>query len=160
MDASLAAYSLNRSLGHLASRFSRVILRRLTTELVANGLAVTAEQYSLLVQLWEQNGLTQGALADRSAKDKTTMARLAAALESRGLIERRPGTSDGRERLVFLTDEGKAVMDRATELAGRILTEAQQDISPEQLELCRNVLRRACANLEGRRCTEKRGTRL
>jgi DNA-binding MarR family transcriptional regulator len=112
-----------------------------------HGLAITAEHYSLLVQLWEHNGLSQGALAEKSAKDKTTMARLAAVLESRGLIERRLSQSDGRERLLFLTDKGKEVMESATELAGRILADAQRDISDEQLQLCRDVLRRACANL-------------
>jgi MarR family transcriptional regulator, organic hydroperoxide resistance regulator len=141
-------YSLETSLGHLATRFSRIVMRRLNADLAGHGLAIAAEQYSLLVQLWEHNGLSQGALAEKTAKDKTTMARLAAGLESRGLIERRPSASDGRERLLFLSDEGKSVMDQATTLARKILADAQKDISDEQLELCRNILRRACANLQ------------
>jgi len=141
-------YSLEISLGHLATRFSRVVLRRLNADLAEHGLAITAEQYSLLVQLWEHNGLSQGALADKAAKDKTTMARLAAGLETRGLIERRPSASDGRERLLFLSNEGKSVMHQATALASNILADAQKDISDEQLELCRNILRRACSNLQ------------
>jgi len=147
MPDHVAAYSLDNSLGHLASRFSRVVLRRLTADLAATGLQITAEQYSLLVQLWEQNGLSQGGLADKSAKDKTTMARLAAGLEARGLIERRPSASDGRERLLFLTSEGQSVMERATYLARKILSDAQQGIDAGELDLCRDVLRRACANL-------------
>ena len=38
-------------------------------------------------------------------------------------------------------------MDQATDLARGILEEAQQGISESDLELCRDVLRRACANL-------------
>jgi DNA-binding MarR family transcriptional regulator len=147
MPNNVTTYSLEKSLGHLATRFSRVVLRRLNADLTEHGLEITAEHYSLLVQLWEHNGLSQGALADKSAKDKTTMARLAAGLESRGLIERRLSPSDGRERLLYLSEKGKGVMERATELAKKILADAQRDISAEQLALCRDVLRRACANL-------------
>jgi len=141
-------YTLETSLGHLATRFSRVVLRRLNADLAALELGITAEHYSLLVQLWEHNGLSQGALAEKTAKDKTTMARLAAALESRGLIERRPSPHDGRERLLFLSVTGKVTMDRATELSKEILADAQRGISAEELTLCRDVLRRACANLQ------------
>jgi len=140
-------YNFETSLGRLATRFSRVVLRRLNVDLAANGLEITAEHYSLLIQLWEHNGLSQGALADKTARDKTTMARLAAVLESRGLIERRPSPHDGRERLLFLSATGKATMDRATELAREILNDAERGIGAEELELCRDVLRRACTNL-------------
>jgi len=141
-------YSLETSLGHLATRLSRVVLRRLNADLSAQGLEITAEHYSLLVQLWQHNGLSQGALAERSARDKTTMARLAATLDERGLIERRPSPLDGRERLLFLSVTGKRVMDRATELATAILADAQRGIDAEELARCRDVLRRACANLQ------------
>ena len=147
MTITSTPYSLEKSLGHLAARFARVVVRRLNADLMAQGLEITAEHYSLLVQLWEQNGLSQGALADKTAKEKSTMARLAAILESRGLIERRPSLQDGRERLLYLSEKGKNVMDRATEMAGTILSDAQKGISHEELVLCRDVLRRACANL-------------
>ena len=147
MTGQTKPYSLETSLGHLATRFSRIVLRRLNADLADRGLGITAEHYSLLVQLWEHNGLSQGALAHKTAKDKTTMARLAATLEARGLIERLPGPADGRERLLFLTATGKAVMDEATDLAKGILADAQRGIGTDELALCRDVLRRACANL-------------
>ena len=75
MTSQPRTYSLDLSLGHLASRFSRIVLRRLNVDLQRNGLDITAEHYSLLVQLWEHNGLPQGGLAEKTAKDKTTMAR-------------------------------------------------------------------------------------
>ena len=148
MEHSLTGYCLDKSLGHLAARFSRIILRRINAVLVQHGLPITSEQYSFLVQLWDQNGLPQGALADKTAKDKTTMARLAAGLECRGLIVRLPNPGDARERLVCLTDKGKALMDEATELVRDILAEAQQGIDEAQMEICRKVLRRACLNLQ------------
>ncbi len=138
---------LDTSLGHLAARFTRVLLRRINGALVERGLPLTTEQYSFLVQLWDQNGLPQGVLADKTAKDKTTMARLAAGLEARGLIARLPSPADARERLIFLTDTGKKMMDEATELVRGILAEAQKGIDDGDLDVCRDVLRRATLNL-------------
>ncbi|BCS55385.1 MarR family winged helix-turn-helix transcriptional regulator [Geobacter sp. SVR] len=147
MTISIPKYRLEKSLGHLAARFSRVVLRRINIALAQEGLPITADQYSFLIQLWERNGLPQGVLAEKTVKDKTTMARLAAGLESIGLIVRVPSTTDARERLVFLSDEGKRIMDRATLLVREIIGEAQQGIDEAQLETCRDVLRRACSNL-------------
>ena len=76
------------------------------------------------------------------------MARLAAGLESLGLIVRLPSPGDARERLVFLTDKGKEMIDEARGLVREILAEAQQGIDETQLELCRDVLRRAFRNLQ------------
>ena len=106
----LIEYAIDKSLGHLATRFSRVLLRQIDAAFAQNGLPITAQQYSFLIQLWNRNGLPQGVLAEKTARDKTTMARLAAGLESAGLIVRLPSPADSRERLVFLTDQGKELM--------------------------------------------------
>ena len=141
-------YTLEKSLGHLAARFTRVMLRRINATLSQHGLSITSDQYSFLVQLWDRNGLPQGVLADKLAKEKTTMARLVAGLEAIGLIVRLPSPGDARERLVFLTDKGKEMMDEATGLVREILAEAQQGIDEAELEACREVLRRAFFNLQ------------
>ena len=148
MKRSPTGSSLEKSLGHLAARFSRVLLRRINATLSQHGFPITSDQYSFLVQLWDQNGLPQGVLADKTVKDKTTMARLAAGLESLGLIVRLPSPGDARERLVFLTDKGKEMMDAARGLVREILAEAQQGIDETQLEVCRDVLLRAFCNLQ------------
>jgi DNA-binding MarR family transcriptional regulator len=76
------------------------------------------------------------------------MARLAAGLEAIGLIVRLPSPNDARERLIFLTDKGKRMMDEATGLVREILSEAQQGIDAAELDVCRDVLRRAFLNLQ------------
>lgn len=135
-------------MAHMAARFSRIMARRINAMLSQRGFPITYDQYSFLVQLWEQNGLPQGVLADKTAREKTTMARLAAGLETLGLIARLPSTHDARERLVFITDKGKEMMDEARKYALEIVDEAQQGIDEAELEACREVLRRACLNLQ------------
>lgn len=141
-------HRLNRSLGHLAARFSRILLRRINAVLSEHDLPITAEQYAFLVQLWECNNLPQGVLATKTARDKTTMARLAAGLEARNLIVRRCNSTDARERLVCLTNEGEQLMSVATVLVREILQEAQSGIAEDRLNICKAVLREACQNLE------------
>jgi DNA-binding MarR family transcriptional regulator len=148
MKQSLRTSILEQSLGHQAARFTRVMLRRINATLAQHGFPITSDQYSFLVQLWDRDGLPQGVLADAIAKEKTTMARLAAGLEALGLIARLPSPNDARERLIFLTDKGKKMMDEATGLVREILAEAQQGIDATELDICRDILRRAFLNLQ------------
>ncbi|BDV43593.1 hypothetical protein GURASL_25160 [Geotalea uraniireducens] len=145
---SSSGYNLEQSLGHLTSRFSRLLLRRISAAFAQHDFPITADQYAFLVQLWAHDGLPQGVLAEKTSRDKTTMARLAAGLEELGLIVRQQGPDDARERLIFLSEQGKALMAEATGLVQEILTVAQQGIEPAQLEICREVLRRAYRNLQ------------
>lgn len=143
-----SGYNLEQSLGHLTSRFSRLLLRRISAVFAQHDFPITSDQYAFLVQLWAHDGLPQGVLAEKTSRDKTTMARLAAGLEELGLIVRQQGPDDARERLIFLSELGKALMAEATGLVQEILTVAQQGIEPAQLEICREVLRRAYRNLQ------------
>lgn len=145
---SSSGYNLEQSLGHLTSRFSRLLLRRISAAFAQHDFPITADQYAFLVHLWAHDGLPQGVLAEKTSRDKTTMARLAAGLEELGLIVRQQGPDDARERLIFLSEQGKALMAEATGLVQEILAVAQQGIEPAQLEICREVLRRAYRNLQ------------
>jgi DNA-binding MarR family transcriptional regulator len=140
-------YSLDESLGHLASNASRVVLRRINQELARQGFSITSEQFSVLVHVWDQNGQPQYVLVDKLYKDKTTMARLVASLERLGLLVRVPGQKDAREKNVFLTEQGKEIMVRITDLVQHILEIGQKGISEEELKVCRDVLRRFHRNL-------------
>lgn len=142
-----APYKLEESLGHHSGRFHRAILRRINAELAKSGFPITSEQFSFLVQIWDESGQPQGALTEKTGKDKTTIARLAAGVESLGLIVRLPAPGDGREKLVQLTEKGKVMMDEVTGLVQGILAEAQKGIAEEDLQVCKEVLRKACRNL-------------
>lgn len=140
-------YSLDDSLGNLATRLSRAILKQLNLELQRKGYKMTSEQWTLLVLIWNQSGQSQQALADALYKDKTTMARLTASVESLGLIARRTGEKDGREKAVHLTAKGKKIMDSVTSLAQGVLNIAGRGISESDMVICKDVLRRVHKNI-------------
>jgi DNA-binding MarR family transcriptional regulator len=58
---------------------------------------------SVLVPLYEEDGLRMGELAHRARLSKQTMTQLIRRLERDSLVERRPDPSDARASLIFLT---------------------------------------------------------
>jgi len=140
-------YSLDDSLGNLSTLFSRAILKRINLELKCHGYKITSEQWVILVYVWGHNGQSQQALAEKLFKDKTTIARLVASVELLGLVVREAGQSDNREKIVFLTERGKQVMNRVTALVQTLLNEAGRGISEEEMKICKDVLRRAHKNI-------------
>jgi len=147
MHPSTSHYLLKDSLGHLATQFSKAVLKRINQDLQASGHPVTSEQWTALVHIWNQGGLTQQELGERLLKDKTNIARLLASLERQGYIRRDPGTLDRREKTLLLTDLGLAAMPAIAALVQRVLNEAYAGIGEHELALCRRVLARARQNL-------------
>ena len=148
MRKSKSSYFLDDSLGHLTSNASRSILKRINQELSRQEIPITSEQFSVLVHVWDQNGQPQYGLVEKLYKDKTTMARLVASLESLGLIVRTPGQRDARGKNVFLTEQGRSVVTKVTDLVQDILDSAQRGIDEQELKICKEVLRRFHQNLQ------------
>lgn len=140
-------YSLDESLGNLTTLFSRAILKRLNLELKRQGHEITSEQWVILVHVWSHNGQSQRVLAGKLFKDKTTIARLAASVESLGLVVRKAGQSDNRQKILFLTERGRQVMKEVTALVQTLLNEAGKGISEEDMNVCKDVLRKAHRNI-------------
>jgi len=74
---------------------------------------------SILLPLYEEDGLRMGELARRARLSKQTMTTLVRLVERDGLVERRADPSDGRASLVFLTPRARAFEP----VAGRVLGE-------------------------------------
>jgi DNA-binding MarR family transcriptional regulator len=78
-------------------------------ELLAEGFAacghgeVRPSAGSVLLPLYEEDGLRMGELAARARVSKQTMTQMIAGLERDGLVERRVDPSDGRAALISLT---------------------------------------------------------
>lgn len=58
--------------------------------------------------LWNEQGISQQVLAERTAKDKACLTSLMTNLERKGYVCRRENPKDRRNKLVYLTEEGEA----------------------------------------------------
>lgn len=74
-----------------------------------------AGQDLIMVQLWNEEGLTQSHLAERVGIEVSTMTKALQRLERYGFVERRQDDEDTRVWHVFLTEQGRALRPTVTE---------------------------------------------
>jgi len=131
----------------LLDQACRAIIRRMQARLVNSGHDVTVEQWMILLLLWLQEGVSQQYIADFIGKDKGTISPQIDGLERRGLVTRRTGTQDRRQKLIFLTTVGRDLQDDLIPIGIKNMIEAQEGINPQDLATCKQVLRDLCTNL-------------
>jgi DNA-binding MarR family transcriptional regulator len=96
-------------LGFLLALASRRWNETLERRFAAAGYGEVRASYgSLLVPLFEEDGLRLSELARRAHLSKQTLTTMARLLERDGLISRRPDPEDARATRVFLTERAKA----------------------------------------------------
>ncbi|MDH4553705.1 MarR family transcriptional regulator [Pseudomonas sp. BN417] len=93
---------------------SRQISRFYDAHLEPSGLRIT--QFLTLAALNELGSAAINTLAERLDIERTAMGKMAGFLERGGLISISPSPSDGRSRLVALTEEGRSLFKRAAPL--------------------------------------------
>ncbi len=114
------------NIGFLLAKASQRWNELLFERFVAAGFPEVRPSYgSLLVPLYEEDGLRQGELARRARLSKQTMTTMARALERDGLIERRVDPTDGRATLIFLTRRAHKLRP----VAEQVLTELDAHVA-------------------------------
>ena len=128
--------------GHMLGRTSRAMLNMLQKKFRLAGCAITVEQWTLLINIRNAGGQSQQQLAELVYLDKTTVARLAAGLEKKGLISRESVSADRRQKRLVITARGTALLANLKPIALAAQQMVLQDLDPEKLKSCREVLRR------------------
>jgi DNA-binding MarR family transcriptional regulator len=81
----------------------------LTERFEAAGFGDVRPSYgSVLLPLFEEDGLRMGELARRARLSKQTMTELVRRMERDGLVERRSDSADGRASLILLSTRSRA----------------------------------------------------
>lgn len=105
-------------------------LLRTYVEQRARQHGTTRAQWGVMSRLRRQEGLNQASLAEQMDLQPISLARLLDRLQSQNLIERREDPADRRAYRLFLTPEGRALVDELdsvrTEIADEILGEAEE----------------------------------
>ncbi|OCP02403.1 MULTISPECIES: MarR family transcriptional regulator [unclassified Ensifer] len=117
-----AVYSAN----HAFTRIYKPLLEELD---------LTYPQYLVMVLLWEKDDQTVGGLGERLFLESSTLTPMLKRLEAAGYIARVRDKADERQVRVQLTDMGKALRQRATDVP-RGLAQATK-LSPDDIERLR-----------------------
>ena len=112
------------------------------------GLEISPEQWTVLIFLWEKDGVTQQELCNATFKDKPSMTRLIDNMERQHLVVRISDKKDRRTNQIHLTRTGKELEDQARRIANETLIEALKGITPEELKVSQDVLRKIFHNTQ------------
>ena len=114
-------------------------------------LDLTYPQYLVMLVMWETDRRGEVArvssIGERLRLDSGTLTPLLRRLEQRGLLVRRRSSEDERVVTVGLTESGRALREKASEVPIRLLCEL--GVGPEQGVRLREELRQLLDRLEG-----------
>ncbi len=117
------------------------LVRRLHQIVVAlchdhwRGLDLSPVQYAALMAVRANPGIDQRGLARAVAIDRSSIGTVSEQLDGRGLIERRPGRRDKRNKELYLTAPGAVLLRRAHKLAWEIQDRILAPLGPAQRDV-------------------------
>ena len=95
-------------------------------------IGITYPQYLVLLVLWEKDHQPVNDIAHRSHLETNTVTPLLQRMEKQGLLTRKQGKEDSRQRIVSLTKHGKELEEKAKEIPGCLaqkLSDKMEDIN-------------------------------
>lgn len=132
----------------LTGKAYTALSRRLQKNLRDAGLEITAEQWSILYTLWEEEGLTQQELAQRTFREKTAITRIIDNMERRDLVIRVSDKGDRRTNLIYLTKGGRQLKEACMEQANQTLQQALTGVVAEHIHIAKDTLKKVYENLK------------
>jgi DNA-binding MarR family transcriptional regulator len=109
--------ALNERLGYFVRRFQVWIFQDFIRALA--GVRIRPGQYSVLVVIGANPGLSQAELGRTLEIERARLARLLDGLQGRGLAKRVASTADRRSYVLYLTPGGEKLLTRVETLAAR-----------------------------------------
>lgn len=104
-------FSRNDSATYLAAQLAKTFSKALNKRAAALGFS--PGQFPVLLELWNEDGLTQRQLLDRVEVEQATLANTLARMERDGLIERKQHPRDRRAQIIELTERGRELEQQA-----------------------------------------------
>jgi DNA-binding MarR family transcriptional regulator len=128
-------------LGFLLAKAAQRWNELLAERFAAAGYGDVRPSYgSVLLPLFEEDGLRMGELARRARLSKQAMTDLVRLLERDGLVERRGDPTDARASLIFLTERSRGFEPAAAAVLGELDALVRARLDGEQVEELRSSL--------------------
>ena len=141
-------FDINLIFAILNGKVSAAINRKLYRNFRLNGLEMTPEQWTVMIYLWEKDGVPPQELCNATFKDKPSMTRLIDNMERQHLVVRISDKKDRRNNLIHLTKTGKDVEPQARIVVSKTLKEALQGIEVKDLQISQDVLKKIFLNIK------------
>lgn len=125
-----------KNLGYLLAKATQRWNELLRAEFAREGYPEVRPSYgSVLIPLFEEDGLRMGELAARARLAKQTMTTLVRLAERDGLVRRERDVSDRRAFRIFLTARSTAFKPVAERVLARLEARVERHLSPAEREV-------------------------
>ncbi len=107
---------------------------------------ITPEQWMILSRLYEEDGISQKELSEKTLKDQAALTRTLDRMEKKELIKRKVSPKDRRSFLVYLTDAGQTMRGQIGPIAVESVEKAAKGLTEEEVKTLKSLLKRAILN--------------
>ncbi|OCH15145.1 MULTISPECIES: MarR family winged helix-turn-helix transcriptional regulator [unclassified Aliivibrio] len=124
------------SFGWMINVIANQASKNFEAELKQHGLTVAL--WPTMMCLWEEEGVTQRDIAEKSKVENSTTTRTLDKLEKLGLVERQVDPNSRRSFRIYLTDEGRALKETLLPIPVKVNKEVLSSLDlKEQKEMIR-----------------------
>ena len=103
-------------------------------------VGLSTATWFLLSMLIEEDGISQGEVSHRFEVDPSRITRLAQRLQDEGLLRRERDPEDNRVVRLYVTEEGRLLVESSQERRERFESRFRREFSPEELAEFRRAL--------------------
>jgi DNA-binding MarR family transcriptional regulator len=135
--------------GYLANHMARLFAQGLQERIAP--LGIVPGQFPALLELWEQDGVTQKGLVAKLDVEQATIANTLTRMERDGLIRRTKHPSDARAQQIWLTPKANKIRDKAYKAATKQNAAALTDLSDKEQAQFVNYMERVIRAMQPRK---------
>lgn len=117
----------------------------------AQKMGLSSGQPKVLDYLYTCEGSDQKTIATYCEIEPATLASILLRMEQKGLIERKQKDGNRRSLFVYMTEKGKSVAEQMHTIFEQYDCLALESMSPEEIEMVKNLLEKICSNLNRKR---------
>ena len=121
-------------LGRSMSELRNYIRQFIQVKIRENGINITFEMLEVMGCLWKMDGINQQEIADFTLRDKSSMTYLLDNLVKRGMVKRVEDEDDRRNKLIYLTKEGKDLKEQLQPWVAEVYEMASDDLDINNLK--------------------------
>jgi DNA-binding MarR family transcriptional regulator len=125
-------FEKNNSAGFLTNQMARLFAKGLQDRITP--LGIVTGQFPMLLELWENDGVTQRELLSKLDIEQATLANTLTRMERDGLIKRTKHPLDARAQQIWLTEKAQNIRGDAYRAAEKQNKLALSDLSETEQE--------------------------
>jgi len=143
-------FYIEHSMGFLVGRAARMMAMNLNRNFADAGYNLTVDHWIILSKLLHEGGQKQQHFSEVTGWDKTTITRFIDYMEERNWVYRAPDTHDRRNKLIYLTNQGKGLQEDLRKIVEDNNNRLENGLDATELQHCKKILTTIFDNMSSR----------